>query len=199
MIDAITELIRSIAPPEIALILIAAVTAVVAYIRGQKRLASRQYLEAESGLRDLIEAEIGLPSPQTEEVDRSFIEDALQDAVPAYDGTNDPIRVIFTDGVYRAPYRSEVRDLFMISRIVQYLPYRPEVFDCENFAGLFKQLSTFFAGVNTVGDVLDWSAAHGYNVIVTVEGGVIFYEPQEDKIVDLQQEDYQLENGRIEF
>ena len=197
MIDALIELIRSIAPAQIAVILVAAVTAVVAYIRGERRLAARKYLEAESGLRELIESQLNIPSPETAEVDRGFIDEALQDTIPAYDGTNDEIHLVLADGVYRAPYDKEIGELLLVSQIVQYLPYRPEVFDCENFAGLFKELSAFFAGSNTVGTVHDWSGGHAYNVIVTAEGNVLFYEPGDDKMVSIGEGDYELSNAMI--
>jgi hypothetical protein len=62
--------------------------------------------------------------------------------------------------------------------VIEYLPYRPARFDCENFADLFKTISALIYGVNTVGVVIDWDGGHAYNIVYLEDGRVFLYEPQ---------------------
>lgn len=194
--SALTEAL----PPEVVALGGLALAALAAYLGGRNAEARRKVIKFETLLRRFLRRELSLPSPEVATSDRGMIDDALKDAIPAYDGTNDPIHTVYADGTYIAPVPEDVDMVEMLSSATAWLPYRPERFDCENFAGAFRTLSAFVSGVNTVGVVYDWSGGHAYNVIVDSEGNVTFYEPQDDREVSLGESDaYSLENGLIVF
>jgi len=55
-------------------------------------------------------------------------------------------------------------------------------------------------GISTVGVVVDWSAAHAYNIVIFDDQSIAFYEPQDDTYVEPDPETdgrYQLQKGII--
>lgn len=176
-----------------------ALTAVATYWKGNIDRATRAAIRFETELRDIVERKFGLPSPDTAAIHRDVIESSLQEATD-YDGSDDPIRTVYSDGTYLAPVDAvETNILKTFASLPQFLPYRPERFDCENYAQLFRVLAAFIGGSNAVGVVYDWSGGHAYNVIVRSDGELVFYEPQDDTEVEIGEADYQLGNALIVF
>ncbi|MDQ2053222.1 hypothetical protein [Halobellus sp. H-GB7] len=187
-------------PTAVASLLGLLLTAGAAYLGGRTKRARSAVIRFETELRRILEDKWGIPSPATRRITRSTIDQALQNAIAPYDGSNDPIRVAYTDGTWLAPIPADVDLLRVGGVLTSILPYRPERFDCENFAGAFRALVAFGLGTNTVGVVIDWSGGHAYNVIVDADGGVTFYEPQDDRVVEVGKEgNYQLQNALIVF
>ena len=62
------------------------------------------------------------------------------------------------------------------------LDYIKDLFDCENFAILFKAFTDLYFQVNHVGIVLDYGSGHAYNLIVYPDGNKSVLEPQHDTV-----------------
>jgi hypothetical protein len=60
--------------------------------------------------------------------------------------------------------------------------YVKDVFDCENYAIVFKSHIDEYFGLNQVGIVIDYTSMHGYNLVVFPDGNVMLLEPQTDKL-----------------
>ena len=78
--------------------------------------------------------------------------------------------------------------------------YLKDLFDCEDFAFHFKSRCAYHFGLNSVGLVIDWSAGHGYNVILLSDGRMLVYEPQTDEYWELKErpgEAYKMANAII--
>lgn len=172
------------------------VSVLSAYLAGKKKGKGLFNLEKE--LRENLDSQGIFPSPDTTEVSRDFIGDKLEENIPEFDGSGVPIRVKYTDGNYLAPTSvSEMSDAKTFNPF-EYLPYRPDIYDCENYASSYKSFAAFLWGTNTMGVVYDWSGSHAYNVIVYSNGEVEFYEPQDNKTVELgSEEKYKLSNALI--
>ncbi|RDZ53114.1 hypothetical protein C5C07_15375 [Haloferax sp. Atlit-4N] len=176
-----------------------ALTAVGAYLTGRRREARQKAIELETSLREVLDDLGVFPSPSVDEVDREHIEAALSEAIPNYDDSA-TIETVYADGRYLAPAAADVWLLADLAGGVSWLPYRPERFDCEQFARGFGVLSALVAGTNTVGVIHDWSGRHAYNVIVTAEQTVQFYDPYEGEFVAIGGTGkYRLENALILF
>ena len=186
-------------PPEYVAIAALTLTTTAAYLRNNDGAVRRKAIELETVLRRYARHEFGVPSPEVQGIDREEIDAALQTAIPAYDGTDDPIRVVYSDGTYLAPVETDTHLLAAAGRVPALFPYRPARYDCENFAGAYRALAAFLLGVNSVGVVYDWSAGHAYNVVVTAGGGVRFYEPQDGEWVAIGEGNYTLENALVVF
>lgn len=188
---------------------IAIVAALVAglgyYYRHLKNKPRDEWVEGRSGIQNLLVRRLPLPLPETEQITKSEIIDALEkEGIDTGQGrsTTSDVRVVFTDGNYLAPkpMGNNVNRATDVMAITQWLPYQPEIFDCEDYGGLFWSLTQLVNGVNSVGYVMDWSAGHSYNVLVDSWGNVRFLEPQSDKAVEIKDESsYQLEQGMIIF
>ena len=65
--------------------------------------------------------------------------------------------------------------------------YRPERYDCDDFACALKAAVGRKLAVNGVGLVVDSSGQHAYNALLVVEedgaAGIAFLEPQNDRLV----------------
>jgi hypothetical protein len=96
---------------------------------------------------------------------------------------DDP-KYVFTDSTYAATDRSGL-DQMSEQDILQFAPYRPEIYDCEDFAQLFSVSAELVYGVSAIGVVYDWGAGHAYNVVVSDMGAVRLYEPQEAEILEV--------------
>ncbi|ELZ84398.1 hypothetical protein C453_12666 [Haloferax elongans ATCC BAA-1513] len=185
-------------PPAVASIIALAMTALGAFLAGRKGRAHDLAVDVETELRELFDEQGVFPSPATAEVDRDDVDAALAEAIPRYEEST-TIETVFSDGTYLAPVAADVPLLRTLAGGVSWLPYRPERFDCEQYAQAFAVFTAFLAGTNTVGIVLDWSGNHAYNVIVTAAGGVRFYDPYEDTFVAIGEGKYRLENALIIF
>lgn len=78
--------------------------------------------------------------------------------------------------------------------------YAADLWDCENFALLFKGRSDYHFGLNSCGVVIDYSSGHGYNLIVYPDGSVDLFEPQSDTFFSVISRDtsiYGLQEGAI--
>lgn len=192
-------------PPEIIGVATLLAGAAAAYFRNEQKKAKSKYLKAESDLRGFLREQGIFPNPETQEISRKFIDDALEEKIDAYDGSAVPIRTVFSDGTYYAPKNEETMIEARKFNLFEYLPYRPAFFDCENFAMAYATLSAFLWGTNCVGIAFDWSAGHAYNIIVYADGTVELYEPQESKVVEFgdvlagSESDYKLDNGLVLF
>lgn len=153
---------------------------VVAYKRGKDRKARRLYVELESRIRGLL-AQLGLVShPTVTEVGRDEVKSALEGA---FGGPDSP-KLVFTDSTYTATDRAGIGQISEYD-ILRYAPYRPEVYDCEEFAQLFDVSAELVYGISAIGVCYDWGEGHAYNVVVLDDGSVICYEPQEGELVDV--------------
>lgn len=186
--------------PSIVAPLFATITAIIgAYFGTRSKKGQRAAIEFETRVRRILRRQLNIPSPRTREISEDELDQALAAAIPAYEGNEYPIDVVTSDGTLLAPLAADVSIVRMLAGATEWLPYRPERFDCENFAGAFRVLAAFIAGTNTIGIVYDWSGDHAYNVIINADGEAVFYEPQDDEIVDIGQGNYELENGLIVF
>lgn len=183
-------------PTELVAISGVVVSALSAYFAGKKKGKGLFNLEKE--LRENLDSYGIFPSPDTTEVSRDFIGDKLEENIPDFDGSAVPVRVKYTDGNYLAPTSvPEMSDAKTFNPF-DYLPYRPDIYDCENYASSYKSFAAFLWGTNTMGVVYDWSGSHAYNVIVYANGEVEFYEPQDSKVVELGSDDkYDLSSALI--
>lgn len=77
--------------------------------------------------------------------------------------------------------------------------YRPDRYDCDDFAIAFKGAVARKLAVNGVGFVVDASGQHAYNALLTVEqdgaAGIAFLEPQNDRLVADYTDQYALQAG----
>ena len=66
-------------------------------------------------------------------------------------------------------------------------PYKPEVWDCDDFALLFAGLvayATKQAGLDKqLAFAISWSPTHAFNTFATSDKGIQVYEPQDNNIV----------------
>jgi hypothetical protein len=89
--------------------------------------------------------------------------------------------------------------LARIGDALDWLPYRPERFDCEEFAELLVIVAAFVGGVNACGVVYDWSSRHAYPVFVTTDGEAVFVESQSGEIVSVGEGSYALDDATVIF
>lgn len=79
--------------------------------------------------------------------------------------------------------------------------YRPERYDCDDFAICFKGHCSHEFEINSCAWVLDFSGKHSYNaIVVAVPGGqpeVHYLEPQADRWVRSGQTHYPLTRGLV--
>ena len=104
-----------------------------------------------------------------------------------------PVEV--TDSLYFAPSVSDVQNL--IGLVQNDMLYRPEVYDCDDFARYFKAemarqwakqghmlpLPVFEVHAMIYSPKEDQLLAHAFNAIMTSEGKVIFIEPQANEVI----------------
>ena len=119
-----------------------------------------------------------LPDVGHTRVESSFIEDAVNAHAQDH-GIDTDIDWVWLDKHYFAPH-TLVTDA---ARLTGVLPYRPERFDCEDFAALYKVMHAFVLGVNSVGIVVDWTGGHAYNVVIMSDGAVNLVEPQNGEVI----------------
>lgn len=120
-----------------------------------------------------------LPDVGHERVESSYIKAAVNSFVEGY-ALDTEIEWVFVDRDYFAPH-SLVSDIAVVAG---WLPYRPERFDCEDYASLYKVMHAFVLGVNAVGIVIDWTGGHAYNIVILSDGEVKLIEPQNGKVIE---------------
>lgn len=158
-------------------------------------LPSSRAVQAETIIRKWARSQLDIPTPATAEITPERLSTALTEAGV---DTSD-VAVAYSDGRYFSPDPSDIDDVRLGGSVTSILPYRPERFDCENYAGLYRALVAFGLGVNAVGVVYDWSGDHAYNVVVDSDGQARFYEPQADEWVSIGSGDYPLTDALIVF
>ena len=80
--------------------------------------------------------------------------------------------------------------------------YKSEHFDCDNFAVCLAGDVAQRWGVNGIGIVIDTSAGHAYNCVLTYDDGGVglqMIEPQTDEAVDSSDQGYSARRGTIIF
>lgn len=119
-----------------------------------------------------------LPDVGHTQVESAYIKAAVKTFADDH-GVDPEIEWVFLDKHYFAPH-TLVTD---VGKITGVLPYRPERFDCEDFAALYKVMHAFVLGVNAVGIVVDWTGGHAYNIVIMSDGSVNLVEPQNGKVI----------------
>lgn len=187
-------------PPEVLALGGIVASGLTAYIAGKKKKAYEKMMDFEQNLRQYLKDEDIFPSPATGEIRKSVIESALKRNIDNYDGSSVPIRTVYTDETYLAPVsRYDMSDA-KSSNPFQYLPYRPSLYNSDDFGESFSVLASFLWGTNTVGTVYNQSSNHVYNIIVYGDGSVEFYEPQNGESVSPKSDSkYDLDSGLIIF
>jgi hypothetical protein len=177
------------------LIAITAIAAPVAtYLFGSKR-GRKATKNLESELRDVL-SEYGVPDAEQTQIEKAQLEAAVRAVAP----DDADLEFHTLDGTYYAPDPSSIALVRNVASVLSFLPYRPERYDCEDFAKFGWVLPALFLGVNSVGFVIDYSGGHAYNVIVDSQGDAIFFESQTGDVVRIGSEDkYSLERGEVLF
>jgi hypothetical protein len=152
----------------------------------------RTYIWGRPGKRWKLDTEAPFDLAGITEKPASFVTEALSNA-PNYGNGVDWIPL---DGKYFLASNDD------IAKIIGWdwtdaKEYILNQYDCENFAFSFKARVEETFLVNQVGLVIDWSSAHAYNVIVTKDGELWFFEPQSDTIVETGSGLYKMERAVI--
>jgi len=167
-----------------------AVAAIRAYLKGDTGKARGLYVRIENRVRSLLRQHGASAQPAVTELDHETVSDALSDALGPEDSDSDndnsdeAPKLVLTDGTYSATDADGLASMGAHD-ILQYAPYRPEVYDCEEFAQLFDVSAELVYGVSAIGVVYDWGAGHAYNVVVLDDGSVTLYEPQDGVVLDV--------------
>ena len=105
----------------------------------------------------------------------------ISESINSYTSPLDIFLTIYEDGKYYASSKEEFKDY--ADRIdSDEIDYVNDRFDCDNFAGYFKNILALRYGVNSVGKVLNFRETHSYNIIVFSNGEVSLYEPQTNEL-----------------
>jgi len=176
----------AIDPAVVSILGLAAATLGVAAIPTARRRV------AETVIRRLVGRTVDIPA--SEPVDNETLRKAVHEHIDPSDA-----RIVTADGSYYATDRDGVQSLARIGDALDWLPYRPERFDCEEYAELLVAIAAFVAGVNACGVVYDWSGSHAYPVFVTVDGEAVFVESQSGEIVDVGEGIYTLDDATVIF
>lgn len=91
----------------------------------------------------------------------------------------DEIDIQWEDGKYIV-CDVDIIEYVLEHSIVDDLKYTTEFFDCDNFAGLFKDLTAIRYHLNTIGTVVNYAGRHAFNVALTKQG-LYVVEPQNDR------------------
>jgi len=187
-------------PPGTVPLVSTIIAALVAYFGGKKKEASKKITEFETEFRELLTEQGLFPSPKVKRESKEFVEQSLQDEIEAFDGSSVPIDLYQSDSDYYLPVSPETMKEAKAFNIFQYFPYRPERFDCEDYASAYMTFAAFLFGTNGVGTVYDYSSAHAYNIILYSNGAIELYEPQTGEVVETGPDtDYSLDSGMIVF
>jgi hypothetical protein len=171
---------------------VVSILGLAAAIVGVAALPTARRRVAETAIRRLLAQWIDTPT--SEPIKKSTLWGAVHEHIDPKD-----VQFVTADGSYYATDRDGVESLARIGDALDWLPYRPDRFDCEEFAELVVALAAFVGGVNAVGVVYDWSGSHAYNVVVTTDDEAIFVESQTGEIVSVGEGDYALDDATIIF
>ena len=171
---------------------VASILGLAAAILGVAAIPTARRRVAETAIRRLLGQTVDIPA--SEPVVNGTLREAVHDHIDPSD-----VRIVTADGSYYATDRDGVESLARIGDALDWLPYRPERFDCEEYAELLVVLAAFVAGVNACGVVYDWSGTHAYNVVVTAGGEAVFVESQSGEIVDVGAGLYALDDAPVIF
>jgi len=178
-------------PPELIGIVVTISGALGIYYR-KRIMGNASEAETETALRNYL-ANAGLPTPKQTEVSKQHVLESINEAVPDEDAD-----ILTLDGTYYAPTtRAEAEKMLILGDILDYFPYRPDRFDCENYALFLSSLTALIFGVNTVALVVDWSEGYAYNLVVTAQGDAFAVESQTGEVVELGEGGYDLSNGEV--
>jgi hypothetical protein len=110
-------------------------------------------------------------------------------------------------GVYRLPLdgRFFVTTKEQFDKIIAWdrtnlRQYILDRFDCSNYGLYFQNNVARIFGLNQVAAVIDYSAGHGYNLILYSDRKPLVYEPQQDALYEVGERDrrfYKLEQAYI--
>lgn len=89
---------------------------------------------------------------------------------------------------YKLPYKNWKEILTEVyERYQKVHSYKPEVWDCDDFALLFAGLiayTTKQSGLDKqIAFAIAWSSTHAFNIFVTSDKGIQVYEPQSNNII----------------
>ena len=138
-----------------------------------------------TSFRELVQRLLGVPSKHDiRPVNRTKFADgevgrALRQQVPNFNQVRRPP----FDAAYWAPSRVEFDEIVRADLTNRQL-YQTQRYDCEDFAGSFMFDVRRDYGISTVGVVVDWSAAHAYNIVIFHDQTIGYYDPQDDTYVD---------------
>ena len=133
---------------------------------------------------------------QAVEVNSQAVHEALSES------RGDKLDLICLDSRYRALPKSLWQRIVAAGQ-VDLRTYKPEFFDCDDFAIVFAGRVRDNYEVNSCGQVIDWSGAHAYNVLISVDDAErlrpLWLEPQTDALMDAlpQSGQYAGKNGII--
>lgn len=164
-----------------------AVSIVQELLQGDRGSASTKASQFEQQIRDALREGGAFPSPETKKIDPTAVESILQEEIEKNNASPVPIEVILTDNVYYAPLNKSEMDKAKKYNIFQYLPYRPEVFDTDNFATAYSVVCAFLFGTNAVATVYDTDNDNYYNIIVYADATVQYFDPTTSEVVDPQE------------
>jgi len=137
-----------------------------------KDMLANLAIKLETHIRKRL-ARYGLPHYDVAEQDSEFLKAMMQNYVDKH-GVQPDIDWTFLDKTYFVPDRRP--DDF--DRLIDLMLYRPERYDCDDFALMYKSAYALFHGVNAIGFVIDWDgSSHAYNIVWT-HNGVHIIEPQ---------------------
>ncbi|EGQ44217.1 MAG: hypothetical protein J07AB43_02760 [Candidatus Nanosalina sp. J07AB43] len=182
-------------PPQTIPVVLGLIAILASYFGGKYKKG-----KLETNLRDLLRENDVFPSPEVVKHDSSFIEKSLKDNIDNYDESPVPFKLHTSDSTYYVPTSKATMKEAKTFNIFEYLPYRPDRFDCEDYAAAYMTFVSFFFGSNAVGTVYDFGAGHAYNIILYSDGSMELYEPQDGRVVEHSDDTkYALESGVIIF
>ena len=88
----------------------------------------------------------------------------------------DEVNLQWEDGKYKVCDIDTIEYVLEHS-IVDDLKYTSDYFDCDNFAGLFKDMTAIRYHLNSIGKVINYKGKHAFNVALT-KRGLYVIEPQ---------------------
>ena len=125
------------------------------------------------------------------------------DILDAFDNSRgDNLQVLCLDSIYRA-IPIDVWELIVGRSRLDRRSYKPNFFDCDDFAKIFWAMCSKQFEINGCGFVADFSGGHAYNVLLVVEPDrsldLAWLEPQTDLIMDKSPATgyYQMKNGLV--
>ena len=88
------------------------------------------------------------------------------------------LKILWEDGKYYIPSWKNMKEIIEKTH-VERKKYLINRFDCQNFAGYFKNYVALKFHINNVGRVLNYEGMHSFNLLLLKKGFKVF-EPQVD-------------------